>query len=175
MRSKRSFNSVGTSRCLLRERGFAWFSVDTIGTTECPATFTRWAGSALRLPECGIARYGGEARNGDSRGRGWANTLTDGYQRRISVILGLGNVSTPELKIRAECGNPACSDLCGGPEATPVPTATVRSAVEGGQTVNYSATPIYNGANLVPRGITIMGTGSGDFNLGVTILNPIGR
>ena len=34
------------------------------------------------------------------------------------------NVSTPELKIRAECGNPACSDLCGGPEATPVPTAT---------------------------------------------------
>jgi hypothetical protein len=31
---------------------------------------------------------------------------------------------TPELKIRAECGNTACSDLCGGPEATPVPTAT---------------------------------------------------
>jgi len=38
------------------------------------------------------------------------------------------NVSTPELKIRAECGNTACSDLCGGPEATPVPTATVVGA-----------------------------------------------
>jgi hypothetical protein len=24
------------------------------------------------------------------------------------------NVSTPELKIRAECGNTTCSDLCGG-------------------------------------------------------------
>jgi len=30
---------------------------------------------------------------------------------------------TLSLKIRAECGNTACSDLCGGPEATPVPTA----------------------------------------------------
>lgn len=28
------------------------------------------------------------------------------------------------LKIRAECSNSARSDLCGGPEATPVPTAT---------------------------------------------------
>jgi hypothetical protein len=65
--------------------------------------------------------------------------------------------------------NPANSPIIRGFENQ------VRAAVEGGQTVNYSATPIYNGANLVPRGITIMGTSSGDFNLGVTILNPIGR
>ncbi len=51
----------------------------------------------------------------------------------------------------------------------------VRRTVVGGQTVNYSSTPIYNGANLVPRGVTIMGTGSGGFTLRVTILNPIGR
>jgi hypothetical protein len=65
--------------------------------------------------------------------------------------------------------NPANSPIMRGFENQ------VRSAVQGGQTVNYSATPIYDGLNLVPRGITIIGTGSGDFNLGVTILNPIGR
>jgi hypothetical protein len=51
----------------------------------------------------------------------------------------------------------------------------VRTVVEGGQSVNYSVTPIYNGNNLVPRGITIFGTGSDGFNLGVSVLNPIGR
>src|SRR5262245_39655173 len=51
----------------------------------------------------------------------------------------------------------------------------VRRTVVGGQAVNYSSTPMYNGANLVPRGITLIGTGSGGFTLRVTILNPIGR
>lgn len=47
----------------------------------------------------------------------------------------------------------------------------VRTAVQGGQTVNYSAVPIYQGQNLIPSGITIMGQGSGGFNTAVTILN----
>jgi DNA/RNA non-specific endonuclease len=51
----------------------------------------------------------------------------------------------------------------------------VRNAIEGGQTVAYSSTPIYNGTNLVPRGVTLSGRGSGGFNLNVTILNPLGR
>ncbi|WP_416172388.1 DNA/RNA non-specific endonuclease [Allopontixanthobacter sp.] len=51
----------------------------------------------------------------------------------------------------------------------------VRGAVEGGQTVRYSSTPIYNGSNLVPRGVTLSGRGSGGFDLNVTILNPPGR
>ncbi|THD75227.1 MAG: hypothetical protein E7812_17590 [Phenylobacterium sp.] len=50
----------------------------------------------------------------------------------------------------------------------------VRAAVEGGQTVQYSSTPIYNGSNLVPRGITLSGSGSGGFKLNVTVLNPPG-
>jgi hypothetical protein len=29
-----------------------------------------------------------------------------------------------DLKIRVKCGSAACRDLCGGTEATPVPTAT---------------------------------------------------
>jgi hypothetical protein len=50
----------------------------------------------------------------------------------------------------------------------------VRGAVESGQVVRYSSTPIYNGTNLVPRGITLSGSGSGGFDLNVTILNPRG-
>jgi len=47
------------------------------------------------------------------------------------------------------------------------------AAVRSGQTVNYSSVPIYQGANPIPRAITIMGSGSGGFQLGVSILNPI--
>jgi len=47
------------------------------------------------------------------------------------------------------------------------------AAVRSGQTVNYSSVPIYQGANQIPRGITITGSGSGGFQLGVTVLNPI--
>ena len=50
----------------------------------------------------------------------------------------------------------------------------VRSAVEAGEMVQYSATPIYQGSNLVPKGVTLIGNGSNGFNLGVTVLNPIG-
>ncbi len=46
---------------------------------------------------------------------------------RVRQNVGIGIVLTPEFKIRAEFSNTACSDLSGGPEATPVPTATVRS------------------------------------------------
>jgi hypothetical protein len=49
-----------------------------------------------------------------------------------------------------------------------------RSTVEGGQVVQYSSTPIYNGTNLVPRGVTLSATGSEGFDLNVTILNPPG-
>jgi YD repeat-containing protein len=50
----------------------------------------------------------------------------------------------------------------------------VRSAVAAGETIQYSATPIYNGNNLIPRGVTLIGNGNNGFNLGVTVLNPIG-
>ncbi|MBN8781339.1 DNA/RNA non-specific endonuclease [Thiobacillus sp.] len=49
----------------------------------------------------------------------------------------------------------------------------VRSAVEQGQAVRYSATPIYNGSDLAPHGITINASGSQGFTLDVTILNPL--
>jgi RHS repeat-associated protein len=51
----------------------------------------------------------------------------------------------------------------------------VRRAVEAGETVKYSSTPIYNGNNLVPRGITLSARGSRGFSMDVTILNPPGR
>lgn len=49
--------------------------------------------------------------------------------------------------------------------------ANVRKAVEGGQIVNYKVTPIYNGNNLIPRGITIRATGDDGFYIYQTILN----
>jgi hypothetical protein len=48
----------------------------------------------------------------------------------------------------------------------------VRAAVENGQTVEYSATPIYDGDNPIPQGITLQGKGSGGFNLNSTSAPP---
>jgi RHS repeat-associated protein len=47
----------------------------------------------------------------------------------------------------------------------------VRAALEAGETVRYQAIPIYNGADLVPRGITLQAVGSGGLQLNVTVLN----
>jgi hypothetical protein len=47
----------------------------------------------------------------------------------------------------------------------------VARAVSSGQTVDYAVTPVYNGDNPIPIGITLDAQGSGGFNLQVTILN----
>jgi DNA/RNA non-specific endonuclease len=47
----------------------------------------------------------------------------------------------------------------------------VYDAVEAGQTVKYSVQPIYRGTEGIPRAVTLRATGSGGFNLRVTILN----
>ena len=49
--------------------------------------------------------------------------------------------------------------------------ANVRRAVDGGQIVNYNVTPIYEGNNLIPCGITIQAQGSGGLNIYQTLLN----
>jgi hypothetical protein len=51
----------------------------------------------------------------------------------------------------------------------------IRSAVEGGQVVQLTSTPIYNGNGLVPRGIQMEANGNGGFCLEVCIINPAGR
>ncbi|URZ02826.1 DNA/RNA non-specific endonuclease [Clostridium felsineum] len=48
---------------------------------------------------------------------------------------------------------------------------SVRKAAEEGQTINYSATPIYKENNLMPSGVTLNAVGDGGFQLHVTILN----
>jgi len=50
----------------------------------------------------------------------------------------------------------------------------VRQAVEGGQVVEYTVTPIYNLTGRIPQGVTLSARGSGGFHLDVTILNPPG-
>jgi hypothetical protein len=47
------------------------------------------------------------------------------------------------------------------------------AAVRAGETLSYSAVPMYQGVNAIPRGITIVTSGSGGFQQSVTVLNPI--
>jgi hypothetical protein len=47
----------------------------------------------------------------------------------------------------------------------------IYNAVESGQTVRYTVEPIYRGTESIPRAVTLRATGSGGFNLHVTILN----
>ena len=51
---------------------------------------------------------------------------------------------------------------------------SVRQAVEGGQIVDYTVTPLYNFTGRIPRGVTLRARGSGGFQLDVTVLNPPG-
>ncbi|MBW3087113.1 hypothetical protein KEM60_03343 [Austwickia sp. TVS 96-490-7B] len=46
-----------------------------------------------------------------------------------------------------------------------------RKALDAGQVIDYSATPIYVGTNGMPIGITLRAQGSGDLSFHVTILN----
>ncbi|MFP3919987.1 DNA/RNA non-specific endonuclease, partial [Lysinibacillus telephonicus] len=47
----------------------------------------------------------------------------------------------------------------------------VRDIVKNGQTVSYRAVPIYDGSDLMPRGVTLSAKGTGGFSLDVTIVN----
>ena len=49
--------------------------------------------------------------------------------------------------------------------------ATVRKAVENGETVNYKVTPIYERTNLIPSGITVNAQGDVGLSINQTILN----
>ena len=47
----------------------------------------------------------------------------------------------------------------------------VRAAVEAGQTVRYTVTPIYRGTEAIPRAVTLSARGSRGLRLDVTVLN----
>jgi hypothetical protein len=60
------------------------------------------------------------------------------------------------------------------PVNTPVMSgyeALVRKAVESGEIVTYSVTPVYSGSELMPVAVTLQATGSGGFSLSVSIPN----
>ena len=61
--------------------------------------------------------------------------------------------------------NPANSPVMSGFEAQ------IRAAIEGGEVIDFRATPIYDGNALVPRSITLEASGSSGFNLQISILN----
>jgi hypothetical protein len=60
------------------------------------------------------------------------------------------------------------------PVNTPIMASFERQiarAVESGQIVKLRATPVYRGAEAIPRAITLQAEGSGGFQLEVTVLN----
>ncbi len=50
----------------------------------------------------------------------------------------------------------------------------VAAAVRAGETVRYTVTPIYRGAELIPRAVTLSARGSRGFRLDVSVLNKGG-
>jgi len=101
---------------------------------------------------------------------GWSGNGTvfnEGRGHLLGAQLG-GSGDVPENLVTLT-QNPANT-----PVMRDVETA-VRNTVDNGQVVNYSSTPIYNGPNLVPRGITIQAQGSEGFHINLTVLNPAGR
>jgi hypothetical protein len=77
---------------------------------------------------------------------------------------GLGNIAE-NLVTFAQ--NPSKSPIMRDIEAS------IYKAVDSGQRVLFSATPIYAGNQLVPKGITIAAKGPGGFSVFVTILNAL--
>jgi hypothetical protein len=49
----------------------------------------------------------------------------------------------------------------------------VRAAVEAGEKVRYTVTPVYRGTEAVPRAITLSARGSNGFRLDVSVLNRV--
>jgi hypothetical protein len=47
----------------------------------------------------------------------------------------------------------------------------VRAAVEAGERVRYTVTPVYRGTEAIPRAVTLSARGSGGFRLDVSVLN----
>jgi hypothetical protein len=61
--------------------------------------------------------------------------------------------------------NPANSPVMRGYENQ------IRAALESGQVVDYTVTPIYRGFELMPVGITLRASGSGGLDISLSVLN----
>jgi hypothetical protein len=99
---------------------------------------------------------------------GWSGDGTANNEARGHLLGaqlgGSGNIPQNLVTIQQ---SPANSPLMRDYEAQ------VRAVVESGQTVRYSATPVYRGNNPAPAAITLRARGSGGYTLNVTILNPV--
>jgi hypothetical protein len=135
--------SVGTAFNELDDLGRATGASATI-TEDILGTGTKASGS-IKPPG-----YGGQAA-GQAKGHLIARSLGgSGGDARNLVTLYQNPVNTP---------------IMSGFERA------VANAVRAGETVRYEVVPIYRGSELVPRAVTLRATGSGGFNLHVTILN----
>jgi len=82
--------------------------------TACRPTSRRSTCSGRRLRTAGSSRFGDEASDVASTGRGWIGSRNSGFLVRALFILGRSNALLSEPEIRAQCGCSARWDLCGG-------------------------------------------------------------
>ena len=89
----------------------------------------------------------------------------EGHARGYLLGKQLGGSGSDERNLVTIYQNPVNHPVMSSVEAT------VRKAVENGETVNYKVTPIYEGTNLIPSGITVNAQGDGGLSINQTILN----
>jgi len=88
-----------------------------------------------------------------------------GHARGHLLAKQLGGSGSEPHNIVTLFQNPVNTPFMSGYEAL------VRKAVESGEIVTYSVTPIYSGSELMPIAVTLQATGSGGFSLSVSIPN----
>src|SRR5690242_4737656 len=85
---------------------------------------------------CGCTRFGAAANVTDSNGNAWDASSPDGCPVPASCTPIQKRASTFASEAGAQCGSPARWDLCGGPPARAVPTAT------GGGGADVASAPV---------------------------------
>ena len=99
--------------------------------------------SGGRLRIAGSSRFGDEASAPASTGRGWIGSRNSGFLELALFILGRSSALPSGPKIRAQCGNSARWDLCGGRLAQPRVNRPYRDRLAKQNLLGIGAEPQY--------------------------------
>ena len=114
MRSLSNCAVVCMNRSPRKVNGWVLCFADITRITACQPTSRRSTCSGRRLRTAGSSRFGDEVSAVASTGRGWIGSRNSGFLVRALFILGRSSALLSEPEIRAQCGNSARWDLCGG-------------------------------------------------------------
>src|SRR5262249_25389448 len=98
---------------------------------QCQRTGLHWVLSETRSSNAGAGHLADAAKKATSPGLGWRSWRTTGSQNRGSFTLGQTSDSPSNTRGKSRMHKGARTDLCGGREATRVPTATSIHSFKG--------------------------------------------